>query len=858
MEKPSLNDNFRKEAESYLDKQGGRLQEYAHYTNEELLHELQVHQIELELQNDELKNSQLKLQEERAKYTSLFNLAPVGYFNLDKQGFIKDMNYSAEHMLGREVARSTDSKFTDFIYPEDQDLFYFHFQDILKYGKGKPREIRLIKPDKSNFYVRIQSTTIKNSQQGMNIFMAVIDITEMVEARNQLKAAKVEAEAASRAKSQFLANMSHEIRTPMNGILGMLEIAMMADLPDEQKEHLRLAKSSADNLLSILNDILDLSKIEAKKLTLQEIEFNPAEVISGAARLLSVSAWRNGVELVAGVDPKIPKRLIGDPLRLKQVLYNLLSNAVKFTGEGEIQVQIARESGAPPGKERLKFVCRDSGIGIDPKHVERLFQTFTQADEATTRKYGGTGLGLAISAKLIEMMGGSIHVDSAEGRGSTFSFVIDLAIGKGVNSETAKAPEDSERASVKQILLAEAHESSRRVFNMYFEDLEVPVYPVSPGKLTEDESTSLKEKITRVGEPEEQLVLISGKKTQLEEFLEFLDKDPLLSRIPIVIAGYPPESADYRNRFSQYNVHRVIEKPIDYNNLSDMLHKVFNQKLSQASTQASTNSGDSAGAIVTKDKTMVPTILIAEDNDINMKVLDDYFSKKQWKITKCRNGKEALEQFILRPASIDAVLMDIQMPVMDGYEAITKLRNEAGEAGARVPIIAMTAYAMSSDRERCYRVGANDYVTKPISSMEKLEALLEQNMQKHSVKQHIVIAEDENINRMFLHRILDKAGYQVSETKDGEGALSLISEELPHMAILDLQLPKKNGITVINELCANEKTAAIPVIIISGRSYEEIESEDLPENVVGIITKPVDRSTLLEYIENNLRRKAVE
>lgn len=855
MDEHTYNQSFRKQAEHYLDEQGGRLRGYTNYSNEELLHELQVHQIELELQNDELKSSQQRLQQERSKYSALFNLAPVGYFSLDKQGFIKEMNYAAEHMLDRNLENVSGSKFTDYIYPEDQDLFYFHFQDILRYGKGKPREIRLIRPDSSNFFVRIQSATIKDAAQGISIFMAVIDITAMIDAQNKLKSAKIEAEAASRAKGQFLANMSHEIRTPMNGILGMLEIAMMADLPPEQMEHLRLAKTSADNLLNILNDILDLSKIEAKKLSLQRVEFEPAEVITGAARLLSVTAWRKGVELVAAIDPKLPDSLVGDPVRLKQILFNLLSNAVKFTDEGEIQIHLSREDGAPAGKARIKFICRDSGIGIPPQKIDRLFKSFTQADEATTRKYGGTGLGLAISAKLVEMMGGTLEVESAEGRGSTFSFAVDLPIA----TENALKPSEPDELPVQQVLLSEDHNLSHRVAKTYLESFGLSVVDVPLRLMQPGEIDALKQRISEKGAPECQLALMSGSGEKLEELLSQFSEDSLLSRVPVAIACYPPECGDFRGRLAKYNLRRVVEKPISQVDLRQVLKELFSPAAGKADKLIEASVSPSSAADV-----IMPTILVAEDNDINMKVLSDFFEQKKWKLVKCRNGREALEAFLSQPSEFDAVLMDIQMPLMDGYDAISKLRSEAGTAGSRVPIIAMTAYAMSADRERCYRVGADDYVTKPIPSMEKLSALIERNIRTGSHRHSqsgtadelkVVVAEDENINRMFLQRILKKEGHRVYEAKDGESALALVLKELPDIVVLDLKLPKKDGVSIVKELFENKRTAAIPILIISGRSEDEIENEELPENVAGFISKPVDSSTLLAYINKSRKRK---
>src|SRR6056297_4092404 len=257
--------------------------------------------------------------------------------------------------------------------------------------------------------------------------------------------------------------------------------------------------------------------------SLQNTEFDPAEVITSSARLLSVTAWRKGIELIAAVDPAIPKRLIGDPLRLKQILFNLLGNAVKFTDEGEIQVQIAREAGAAAGFERLKIDCRDTGIGIPASAIERLFKTFTQADEATTRKFGGTGLGLSISAKLVEMMGGRISVDSVEGEGSTFSFVIELPVSR----EVAVNKKSKKDVPVKQVILAEANDFSRRVTTMYLEDMDVPLINIPAKELDVEQIVSLKEQMTAVDVPEKQLALISGEGLQIESLLTQFDNDPL-------------------------------------------------------------------------------------------------------------------------------------------------------------------------------------------------------------------------------------------------------------------------------------------------------------------------------------------
>jgi CheY-like chemotaxis protein len=317
-----------------------------------------------------------------------------------------------------------------------------------------------------------------------------------------------------------------------------------------------------------------------------------------------------------------------------------------------------------------------------------------------------------------------------------------------------------------------------------------------------------------MGAPEQQLLLMAAEGPTLEDLLKKFSRDPLLSRIPVVLACYPPEYADYCSRFAQFNIKRIIEKPVDYRNISNVIDGQFESEIRPTgdpqSDENPRSASDTSAPAAFATSLLKPTILVAEDNDINMKVISDYFTEKKWNILQCRNGKEALEQFLLHSATIDAVLMDIQMPIMDGFDTIQKLRSASGNAGAKVPIIAMTAYAMSSDRERCFRAGADDYVTKPISSMEELAKLIERNiyksgLQKTDQKTHggvkngekkgiknrakIVIAEDENINRMYLQRIIEKAGYKVIGTKDGDKAFSSIKKELPQIAILDLQLP---------------------------------------------------------------------
>ncbi|MFV1966160.1 MAG: response regulator [Pirellulaceae bacterium] len=546
--------------------------------------------------------------------------------------------------------------------------------------------------------------------EGRPMLQATVrDITDQKKVAAALQKAKEAAEAASVAKSEFLARMSHEVRTPMHAIINMTELVLDTELSKSQEENLKLVCDSADSLLTVINDILDFSKIEAGKLDLDERAFDLREALGDTMKSLSDRAHKKGLELACDVPANVPDPLVGDPARLRQIVVNLVGNAIKFTEAGEVVLGVECEEETDE-LVTLHFTVTDTGIGISPGKGAVIFDAFEQADSSRTRKYDGTGLGLTISARLVEMMHGKLWVESQEGQGSTFHFTIRCRL--GVPSERRDLAEKLSLLEGTRVLVVDDNATSRRILDEVLRSWTLrPQLANSVVKAFE-----LIEHAHRAGQPFD-LVLTDVHMPNEDGFalVEQIRRQELSSTVIMMLTSGDQE--DVVARCERLDVAGYVLKPIKQSELFDSIMQAM---------CADAVDVDATPALAESDFPQIRPldVLLAEDNLVNQRVAVALLQKHGHTVTVANNGREAVDQLNLR--SFDLVLMDVQMPVMDGFDACRTIRAQEEDSGGHTPIIAMTAHALKGDRERCLKAGMDDYVSKPVHARQLFDVIASQ------------------------------------------------------------------------------------------------------------------------------------
>jgi PAS domain S-box-containing protein len=639
---------------------------------------------------------------ERILTSTLSYISDFAYI-YDRDGRFLFVNRPLLELWGITLEEAVGKNFFDLGYPHDlAEQLQRQVREVFETKQGVTGETPYTSPKGvAGYYEYIFSPAFAPDGSVEFVAGSTRDITQRKRAEAELRTAKEAAEGANQAKSEFLANMSHEIRTPMNGVIGMTDLLLDSELTSEQRENLGMIKTSGDALMTVINDILDFSKMEAGKLELDPIDFTSRDAIGDAANAVALRAHQKGLELIVDIDAAVPLTLRGDPGRLRQILLNLLGNAIKFTDRGEVVLRVT-SAAATPRDVVLHVAISDTGVGIPPDRQQRIFEAFTQVDGSTTRKYGGTGLGLTISSRLVQLMGGRISVESELGRGSTFRFTASVALGDA-GAATVVIP----YVDLRDVAVLVVDDN---VTNRYLLEAMLVGWRMAPTLAANVSDAMAALRAAQLAGRPFTVVLADFQMPDADGFAlaEAIRADPAIADTTVVMltsGGQPGDAA----RCRELNIAAYLPKPIKR---ADLRAAIL---LALGAPSTTTHRQPLVTRHSLREARRTDRILLVEDNAVNQLVAMRLLERRGHTVVVATNGREALA--ILEESKwvgFDCVLMDVQMPEMDGFECTAIIRSKEPVTGVHLPIVAMTAYAMSGDEARCLAAGMDAYLSKPI------------------------------------------------------------------------------------------------------------------------------------------------